>query len=64
MLQEAQSLKKSGIDVVIGVLETHGRKDTAMQSEGLEFIPLLKRDEGNLHSQKWIQRGLSEDNLN
>jgi two-component system, OmpR family, sensor histidine kinase KdpD len=46
MLQEAQLLKRSGIDVVIGVLETHGRKDTALQSIGLEFVPLLiiKRD--------------------
>lgn len=46
MLQEAQILKRSGIDVVIGVLETHGRKDTATQSIGLEVIPLsiVKRD--------------------
>jgi two-component system, OmpR family, sensor histidine kinase KdpD len=46
MLQEAQILKRSGIDVAIGVLETHGRKDTALQSIGLEVIPLaiVKRD--------------------
>ncbi len=46
MLQEAQILKRSGIDVAIGVLETHGRKDTAAQSIGLEVIPLsiVKRD--------------------
>jgi two-component system, OmpR family, sensor histidine kinase KdpD len=46
MLQEAQILKRSGIDVVIGVLETHGRKDTALQSIGLEVVPLsiVKRD--------------------
>jgi two-component system, OmpR family, sensor histidine kinase KdpD len=58
MLQEAQSLKKSGIDVVIGVLETHGRKDTAMQSAGLEFIPLLKRDEGNLNLTEMDTEGI------
>ncbi|GAB4217316.1 MAG: KdpD-like non-kinase potassium sensor [Synechococcales cyanobacterium] len=39
MLQEARSLKTEGIDVVIGVLETHGRKETAAQAEGLESIP-------------------------
>jgi two-component system, OmpR family, sensor histidine kinase KdpD len=46
MLQEAQILKRSGIDVVVGVLETHGRKDTATQSIGLEVVPLsiVKRD--------------------
>ncbi len=44
MLQEAQSLKQAGIDVVIGVLETHGRKDTADQSVGLEIIPRINSD--------------------
>ena len=46
MLQEAQTLKRAGIDVVIGVLETHGRKDTLLQSIGLEVVPLsiVKRD--------------------
>jgi two-component system, OmpR family, sensor histidine kinase KdpD len=38
MLQEAQALKQAGIDVVIGILETHGRKDTAEQSVGLEIM--------------------------
>ncbi len=39
MLSEAQALKADGIDVVIGVLETHGREETAAQAEGLEQIP-------------------------
>lgn len=39
MLEEAQQLKEEGIDVVIGILETHGRKDTAEQAEGLEVVP-------------------------
>jgi two-component system sensor histidine kinase KdpD len=39
MLQEAQEMKASGIDTVIGYLETHGRKDTLDQAEGLEVVP-------------------------
>jgi two-component system sensor histidine kinase KdpD len=39
MLQEGRRLKGEGIDVVIGLLETHGRADTAKLAEGLEVIP-------------------------
>ncbi len=39
MLEEAQSLKASGADVVIGYFEPHGRKDTIAKTEGLEMIP-------------------------
>ncbi|AFZ56031.1 sensor histidine kinase KdpD [Anabaena cylindrica FACHB-243] len=39
MLEEGQLLKQEGIDVVIGLLETHGRKETIQKSEGLEIIP-------------------------
>ncbi|MDZ7951695.1 universal stress protein [Nostoc sp. DedQUE09] len=38
MLEEAHQLKQDGIDVVIGVLETHGRKDTAMKAAGIEVV--------------------------
>ena len=39
MLQEGRRLKGEGIDVVIGLLETHGRADTAKLAEGLEAVP-------------------------
>ena len=39
MLQEAKELLREGIDVVIGILETHGRADTAREAEGLEQVP-------------------------
>ncbi len=39
MLQEGHSLKKQGVDVVVGVVETHGRADTAALIEGLEQAP-------------------------
>jgi two-component system sensor histidine kinase KdpD len=40
MLEEGQQLKQEGFDVVIGLLETHGRADTAEKAVGLEQIPL------------------------
>ncbi len=38
MLEEGHRLKSEGIDVVIGLLETHGRKETAAKGEGLEIV--------------------------
>jgi two-component system sensor histidine kinase KdpD len=42
MLQEGQRLKKQGVDVVIGVVETHGRADTAAMIGDLEQVPRRK----------------------
>ncbi|MEC0167323.1 histidine kinase [Paenibacillus graminis] len=42
MLQEGNILLKKGIDVVIGLLETHGRKETIEQIGGLPIIPRVK----------------------
>lgn len=39
MLEEAHRLKKEGIDVVVGLVETHGRQETAALVNGLEVIP-------------------------
>src|SRR5450631_3402794 len=39
MLQQARARKKDGYDIVIGVVETHGRKETEALLEGLEVIP-------------------------
>src|SRR4051794_3567365 len=39
MLAEAQAEAESGRDVVIGLLETHGRAQTSQQADGLEAIP-------------------------
>jgi two-component system sensor histidine kinase KdpD len=42
MLLEAQALLRNGIDVKIGYIETHGRKETVAQLEGLPVIPRRK----------------------
>jgi two-component system sensor histidine kinase KdpD len=39
MLEAARAKKAEGFDVVIGLLETHGRKETASLLEGLEILP-------------------------
>src|SRR6202021_843132 len=39
MLNDALLKRKSGIDVVVGLVETHGRKETADQIRDLEVIP-------------------------
>lgn len=39
MILAAQEAKKNGVDVVAGVVETHGRKDTEALLAGLTFLP-------------------------
>jgi two-component system sensor histidine kinase KdpD len=39
MLQEAHDLRRRGIDVVVGFVETHGRAETASQISDMEVIP-------------------------
>ncbi|MFN2796325.1 hypothetical protein ACIAO8_26360, partial [Salmonella enterica subsp. enterica serovar Typhimurium] len=39
MLAQAQRLRAQGLDVVIGVVETHGRKETAALLDGLTILP-------------------------
>jgi two-component system sensor histidine kinase KdpD len=44
MLLGARRLKAEGLDVVIGLVETHGRSETAALLEGLDAIPRKKID--------------------
>ncbi len=39
MLETAHLLRKQGVDIVIGLIETHGRADTAALIQDLETIP-------------------------
>ncbi|PYE86485.1 sensor histidine kinase [Phyllobacterium leguminum] len=39
MLMRAQRLRQEGIDIVIGLVETHGRSETAALLHGLEVLP-------------------------
>src|SRR6204780_5370303 len=42
MLQNARRLRDEGVDVVIGLVETHGRAETSALVEGLEVLPQRK----------------------
>ena len=44
MLLEGHQLKREGVDVAIGLVETHGREDTAKLINGLEVIPRFRQD--------------------
>ena len=39
MLEAARELRADGVDVVVGVVETHGRAETESLLEGLEILP-------------------------
>ena len=41
MLGAARRRREDGVDVAVGVIETHGRKDTEAMLEGLEVLPRL-----------------------
>jgi two-component system sensor histidine kinase KdpD len=42
MLQEAQTLLRNGVDVKVGYVETHGRKETEALLQGLPILPRRK----------------------
>ena len=42
MLGRARAAKAEGIDIVIGIAETHGRRETEALMEGLEVLPRRK----------------------
>ncbi|MDD4446913.1 MAG: DUF4118 domain-containing protein [Methanothrix sp.] len=48
MLEEAQQLKKSGVDVVVALVETHGRHETEVLLDGLEVIARCRLNRGGL----------------
>ena len=39
MLSAARELRRQGVDVVVGLVETHGRTETAALLEGMELLP-------------------------
>ena len=51
MLQTAQARKRDGYDIVIGVVETHGRKETEALVAGLEAVPRKRLD----YKSHWLE---------
>lgn len=62
MLREANVLKKNGIDVVIGFLESHGRKETIEQVGSLEIIPRKKVEYKNVILEEMDTEAIIERN--
>lgn len=48
MLTDAHLLKKQGIDIVVAVVDTHGRDETAAMIGDLECIPMRRIDYGGV----------------
>ena len=48
MLQEAHALRRRGLDLVVGFVETYGRRDTEAQVKDLEIVPRRKVDYRNV----------------
>lgn len=44
MLEAAREARREGADIVIGIIESHGRQETEALCEGLETIPLMPLD--------------------
>ncbi|KUY96573.1 sensor protein KdpD [Burkholderia territorii] len=44
MLQAARQRRQEGVDVVVGIVETHGRNETAALLDGLDVLPLARID--------------------
>ncbi|KVE39982.1 DUF4118 domain-containing protein [Burkholderia sp. BDU5] len=42
MLLAARARKQEGVDVVVGIVETHGRSETASLLDGLDVLPLAQ----------------------
>jgi two-component system sensor histidine kinase KdpD len=51
MLQQARAKAKEGVDVVVGLVETHGRKETQALLDGLEIVPRRRIQ----HRDQWLE---------
>ncbi len=51
MLQQAHARKKDGYDVVAGIVETHGRRDTEALLQGLETVPRRRVQ----YKEQWLE---------
>jgi two-component system sensor histidine kinase KdpD len=51
MLETARARKKDGYDIVVGIVETHGRKETDALLEGLEVVPRRRID----YKGQWLE---------
>ena len=48
MLEDAHQLKGQGVDIVIGIIDTHGREETATLIRDLEQVPMRRLEYRNV----------------
>jgi two-component system sensor histidine kinase KdpD len=48
MLEDAHTMRRAGVDIVVGLVETHGRSETAARIADLEVIPRARVDYRNV----------------
>jgi Osmosensitive K+ channel histidine kinase len=63
MLEDGNYLLEHGIDVVIGYVEHHGRKETEAEIKNLEIIPRKKLNTEGLFLKNSMPRRLLRENL-
>src|SRR3984893_15895521 len=51
MLQQARARRKDGYDIIAGIVETHGRRETEALLEGLEAVPRRRI----LYKEQWLE---------
>ncbi|HEY1748374.1 MAG TPA: sensor histidine kinase KdpD [Xanthobacteraceae bacterium] len=51
MLQQAHARKRDGYEIVIGIIETHGRRETEALLGGLEIIPRRRLE----YKEQWLE---------
>ena len=54
MLNAARDLRREGVDVVVGLVETHGRRETEALLDGLEALPRQRLEYHGKTLRSWI----------
>jgi two-component system, OmpR family, sensor histidine kinase KdpD len=60
MLEEAHALRRRGVDIVVGFVETHGRADTVAKVEGLEVVPRRRIEYRNVEIEEMSLNNILE----
>jgi two-component system, OmpR family, sensor histidine kinase KdpD len=60
MLEDALQLKRQGVDIVIGIIDTHGREETATLIGDLERVPMRRIEYRNVVIEEMDLEGVIE----
>ena len=60
MLEDAHQLKRQGVDIVVGIIDTHGREETATLIGDLERVPMRRIEHRNAIIEEMDLEGVIE----